>query len=42
MGITKYFYEVKKDFHIFGLLDGEWHEFEKEIDYTAFLVKRKS
>jgi len=23
------------------LLDGEWHEFEKEIDYTAFLVKRK-
>jgi hypothetical protein len=41
MGITKYHKEVEKDFYVFGLLDGEWHEFEKEIDYTAFLVKRK-
>ena len=41
MGITKYFDEVKQDFHVFGMLDGEWHEFEKGIDYTAFVVKRK-
>jgi|GEM_PF-2407685 len=40
-GITKYFNEVKQDFHVFGMLDGEWHEFEKGIDYTAFVVKRK-
>jgi hypothetical protein len=41
MGISKYFDEVKQDFHIFGMLDGEWQEFEKEIDYTAFVVRRK-
>ncbi|MDR2206050.1 MAG: hypothetical protein LBE36_07835 [Flavobacteriaceae bacterium] len=41
MGISKYFDEVKQDFHIFGMLDGEWREFEKEIDYTAFVVRRK-
>lgn len=41
MGISKYFEEVKHDFHVFGLRSGEWEEFEKEIDYTAFLVKRK-
>jgi hypothetical protein len=41
MGITKYFDEVKSDFLIFGLRDGEWEEFSKEIEYTAFVVKRK-
>lgn len=41
MGIAKYYDEVKQDFHIFGMLDGEWQEFEKETDYTAFVVKRK-
>jgi hypothetical protein len=41
MGISKYFDEVKQDFQVFGMLDGEWQEFEKEIDYTAFVVKRK-
>ena len=41
MGITKYFDEVKQDFYVFGLLNGEWEEFEKEVDYTAFVVRRK-
>ena len=41
MGISKYFQEVKQNFHIFGLLNGEWEEFEKSVDYTAFVVKRK-
>ena len=41
MGITKYFDEVKHDFLIYGLRDGEWEEFKKEIDYTAFVVRRK-
>ena len=41
MGITKYFDDVKEDFSVFGLRDGEWEEFTKEIDYTAFVVKRK-
>lgn len=42
MGISKYLEEVKHDFHIYGLWEGEWQEFEKGIDYSAFLVKRKS
>jgi hypothetical protein len=41
MGITKYFDEAKQDFIVFGLRDGEWEEFMKEIDYTAFVVRRK-
>ena len=41
IGISKYFDDVKQDFHVFGMLDAEWYEFEKEIDYTAFLVRRK-
>ena len=41
MGITKYFDEVKQDFTVFGLRDGEWEEFTKEIEYTAFVVRRK-
>lgn len=41
IGISKYFDEVKKDFIVFGMLNGEWKEFEKEVNYTAFVVKRK-
>ena len=41
MGITKYITEIKKDFQVFGLRDDEWEKFEKEVDYDAFLVKRK-
>jgi hypothetical protein len=41
MGITKYFDEVRQDFLVFGLRNGEWESFEKEIDYTAFVARRK-
>jgi hypothetical protein len=41
MGISKYYDEIEKDFYLFGMWNGEWKEFEMEIDYTAFLVKRK-
>ena len=41
MGITKYFDEIKQDFEIFGLKDGEWELFEKDVDYTAFVARRK-
>ena len=41
MGITKYFEEVNKDFIVFGLRNGEWEDFTKEIEYTAFLVRRR-
>jgi hypothetical protein len=41
MGVTKYIDEAKQDFHVFGLYNGEWEDFTKDIAYTAFLVKRK-
>jgi hypothetical protein len=41
MGITKYLKEVKSDFEIFGEINKTWEHFEKEVDYEAFLVKRK-
>ncbi len=41
MGITKYVTEVKKDFEVLGLLEGNWHPFKIGVDYEAFLVKRK-
>ena len=41
MGITKYFDEIQNDFFIFGLRNQEWVKFEKEIEYEAFLGKRK-
>ncbi len=41
MGVNKYLDEVEKDFWVFGMLNGEWEKFEKETDYTAFVVRRK-
>jgi hypothetical protein len=41
MGITKYIEDVISDFPVFGQLEGEWEEFQKDIDYTAFVVRRK-
>jgi len=41
MGITRYIDEIKSDFEIYGLKENEWEEFLKEIEYEAFLVRRK-
>lgn len=41
MGISKYLNDVKQDFTIYGLKDGQWEKFELDVDYTAFVVKRK-
>ena len=40
MGITKYIDEVKQDFLVFGLRNGEWENFEPAVEYTAFVVRR--
>jgi hypothetical protein len=42
MGITKYYDEATTDFEIYGEIDGTWEEFKKDVDYDAFLVKRKN
>lgn len=40
-GLTKYLLEIRRDFQVFGLKDDEWEPFEKDVNYEAFLVKRK-
>jgi hypothetical protein len=41
IGISKYIASIQHDFEIFGLKDTTWVSFQKEEDYTAFLIKRK-
>jgi hypothetical protein len=41
IGLTKYLKEITKDFELYGLHNDEWESFEKEIEYEAFLAKRK-
>lgn len=41
IGITNNIKEIKKDFHVFGLEDNQWHEFRNGIEYQAFLIRRK-
>ncbi|MEM9338162.1 MAG: hypothetical protein AAGA66_05495 [Bacteroidota bacterium] len=41
MGITKYLEEALNDFEIYGEVGGEWEEFQKNVEYEGFLVKRK-
>ena len=41
IGITNNLLEIRKDFHIFGLIDNQWHEFRKHSAYEAFLIIRK-
>jgi hypothetical protein len=40
MGVTKYIDEVRQNFEVYGLLNGEWENFDKDVDYTAFIVRR--
>ena len=41
IGITNNLVEIKKDFDVYGLKNDQWHVFRKEIEYKAFLIKRK-
>jgi hypothetical protein len=42
MGINRYLNEAQEHFYIFGKLNDEWVPFKKEIDFEAYLVKRKN
>lgn len=42
MGITKYLEEIKQDFEIYGEIESGWEEFQKDVEYEAFLVKLKN
>jgi hypothetical protein len=41
MAITIYFEELNKHFYILGYIENEWKEFQKQQNYTAFLINRK-
>jgi hypothetical protein len=42
IGITANLMAISPDFHIFGLQNENWHEFQRGEEYEAFLVKRKN
>lgn len=41
MGITSLWNEISIDFAVLGFKDGSWQAFQSNINYEAFLVKRK-
>jgi hypothetical protein len=41
MGIANNLVEILQGFEIHGFKDNSWFEFEKNVDYDAFLIKRK-
>lgn len=41
MGITNNLVGIQNDFEVFGLISGEWREFEINVDYQAFLIRKK-
>jgi hypothetical protein len=41
MGISKYLDEVIEDFAVYGEINNGWEDFQKDIEYQSFLVKRK-
>ena len=41
MGISKFLEEIQNDFSLYGQAEGEWENFRKEIEYSAYLVRRK-
>lgn len=42
MGLTKYFLEIAEDFDLYGQKEGEWENFQKGVEYEAFLAQRKN
>ncbi len=41
MGLNKHYDSVVLKFDIFGFKDNNWHQFEKNTNYEAFLVQKK-
>lgn len=40
IGISGLLDEMSLYFEVYGLKDGDWHEFQKNVNYSAFLIKR--
>ncbi len=41
IGIAGLSTEINKDFEVYGFVNGKWQIFQKNVNYEAFLVKRK-
>lgn len=41
ISISMLWNEIEADFVVFGFKDNEWQEFQRNVNYEAFLVKRK-
>ena len=41
MGIAKYYDEISSELEIYGQIEENWHPFEKNKDYLAFVAKLK-
>jgi hypothetical protein len=41
MSIARLIIEIKQDFEVYGYINGNWEDFEPNVNYEAFLVKRK-
>ena len=41
MGISNNLKEITADFDVLGRKEGIWHQFEKNIAYDAFVIRRK-
>lgn len=41
IGLKSNLEEIQTDFEIFGLKNNEWHTFQKNESYDAFLITRK-
>lgn len=40
IGISALWNEIQKDFDLWGSRDGNWHKFQRNVNYQAFLAKR--
>ena len=41
VGLNLYYDEIVKDFAVLGFLDDEWHKFQKNQNYNAFILTLK-
>ena len=41
ISIVKFFHIVKRDFELQALLENKWEEFRPNVNYQAFVIKRK-
>lgn len=41
MGVSGIWDDIKDDFDLYGQKGEEWREFEKNVNYEAFLIKKK-